>query len=60
VEKLSHTSSNSREKAAGEPPTVREQTLLYGETRRKHLGILLFHPKSMGNEKSPYDENPKC
>ena len=23
-------------------PTVREQTLLYGETRRKHLGIPLF------------------
>ena len=41
-------------------PTVREQTLLYGETRRKHLGIPLFQAESTGNEKSQYDENPKC
>jgi DNA polymerase-4/DNA polymerase V len=36
-------------------PTVRERTLLYGETRRKHLGIPLFQAKSRGNEKSSYD-----
>ena len=41
-------------------PTVREATLLYGETRRKHLGIPLFQAESRGNEKSQYDENPEC
>jgi DNA polymerase-4/DNA polymerase V len=27
-------------------PTVREQTCLYGETRRKHLGLPIFHVKT--------------
>jgi DNA polymerase-4/DNA polymerase V len=29
-------------------PTVRERTLLYGETRRKHLGIPLFQAETAG------------
>jgi DNA polymerase-4/DNA polymerase V len=29
-------------------PTVREQTQLYGETRRKHLGIPLFQAGGPG------------
>ena len=36
------TPSRSWAGAAGAPPTVREQTQLYGETRRKHLGLPLF------------------
>ncbi|MHB8910910.1 MAG: DNA polymerase Y family protein [Syntrophales bacterium] len=34
-------------------PTVREQTLLYGETRRKHLGIPLFQAEIIGKMRSP-------
>jgi len=37
-------------------PTIREQTLLFGETRRKHLGIPLFRPESPENEQSPHDK----
>jgi nucleotidyltransferase/DNA polymerase involved in DNA repair len=39
-------------------PTVREQTLLFGETPRRRLGLPLFQMGSKGNEKSQHDENP--